>query len=67
MSRADDEAARRLATISSVRNILGLLRSTREHANTLVAQDPLTKAELLDGIAMAEISALRILDDEEDD
>lgn len=63
MSRPVEEAAPS-ETATRLQTILTLLRAAREHAHRVEADDELAKDELLDGVAMAELSALRILDDE---
>ncbi len=64
MNRRNDEAVRRLQTVLKLKSIVTQLRSVRDNALTLSVADEIAKSELLDGVAMAELSALRMLDDE---
>lgn len=51
-------------TVQKLRAILSLLEAARANAAGLKPLDAIAKTELLDSISIAELSVLRMLDDE---
>ncbi len=57
--------ARSTEGIATLNAVLALIEATRATASTIDAPDALTKRELFDSLAVAELSVLRLLDDED--
>ncbi len=56
--------ARKAETIAKLRAIQALIEAASISADTLDGDDSLTKRELHDSLAVAQLSVLRLLDDE---
>ncbi len=57
-------ASKKLETVHQLRTILSLVHTARANAAGLKARDEVCKSELLDSFSIAELSVLRMLDDE---
>lgn len=58
------EPMRPANTAAKLQALFALIDAARLTAETLDIDDPLTKRELLDSLALAEISILRLVEDE---
>jgi hypothetical protein len=52
-------------TAAKLQALFALIDAARLSAETLEIDDPLTKRELLDSLALAEISILRLMEEED--
>lgn len=59
------EPMRSADTAAKLQALFALIDAARLSAETLDTDDPLTKRELLDSLALAEISILRLMEEED--